>query len=496
MTNDMTEPRAAGEPLRPADRWAVFRFATVGPLLAAPPASGKLREAILALAAKAWRHPIRGEDTRFSFATIERWYYLARNERCDPVAQLRRRVRRDAGQQNAITVDQAEVLRAQHRDHPGWSYQLHYDNLRAVVVGKPDTDPLPSYSTVRRWLQRAGLFRQSKRRHGEVAAEPREPREVRSYEAEYVHGLWHADFHHGSRQVLTRAGKWQKPLLFAVMDDRTRLCCHAQWYLDESAESFVHGLCQAIQKRGLPRAMMTDNGAAMCAIETLRGLQDLGIVPQRTLPYSPHQNAKQEVFWAQVEGRLMAMLEGVSDLTLTMINDATQAWVEGDYNQRFHSEIGTSPLRRFLDDKSVGRDSPSSEDLRRAFRAEWRRAQRRSDGTISLLGRRFEIPARYLSLPQVHVRCARWDFGFVDLVDEHTGQVLCPIYPLDKQKNAEGVRRSRALIEAPVPPTPRASGIAPLLRQLMADYSATGLPPGYLPKDGSDANTATNGDTP
>jgi putative transposase len=492
MTNDMAEPSAAGEPLRSADRWAVFRFAAIGPLLAAPPASGKLREAILALAAKTWQHPVRGDATRFSFATIERWYYLARNERCDPVSQLRRRVRRDAGQQNAITVAQVEVLRAQHRDHPGWTYQLHYDNLCTVVSCKPDTGPLPSYSTVRRWLQRSGLFRQRKRRHGEVGAEPRE---VRSYEAEYVHGLWHADFHHGSRQVLTRAGKWQKPLLFAVMDDRSRLCCHAQWYLDESAESFVHGLCQAIQKRGLPRALMTDNGAAMCAIETQRGLQDLGVVCQRTLPYSPHQNAKQEVFWAQVEGRLMAMLEGASDLTLTMINDATQAWVDADYNQKHHSEIGMSPLRRFLDDKSVGRDSPGSEDLRRAFRAEWRRAQRRSDGTISLLGRRFEIPARYLSLLQIHVRCARWDFGFVDLIDERTGQVLCPIYPLDKQKNAEGVRRSRTLPEASVPPAPSASGIAPLLRQLMADYSATGLPPGYLPKDDSNTTDTTNGAT-
>jgi len=27
------------------------------------------------------------------------------------------------------------------------------------------------------------------------------------------------------------------------------------------------------------------------------------------------------------------------------------------------------------------------------------------------------------------------------------------------------------------------SGIAPLLRQLLADYAATGLPPAYLPTD-------------
>ena len=30
--------------------------------------------------------------------------------------------------------------------------------------------------------------------------------------------------------------------LFAMLDDRSRLCCHAQWYLDhERTEVFVHG---------------------------------------------------------------------------------------------------------------------------------------------------------------------------------------------------------------------------------------------------------------
>ena len=30
----------------------------------------------------------------------------------------------------------------------------------------------------------------------------------------------------------------------------------------------------------------------------------------------------------------MAMLEGVDDLTLARLNEATQAWVEYDYNRR------------------------------------------------------------------------------------------------------------------------------------------------------------------
>ncbi|MBU2818582.1 transposase family protein, partial [Acidithiobacillus ferrooxidans] len=78
------------------------------------------------------------------------------------------------------------------------------------------------------------------------------------------------------------------PMLLGIIDDHSRLLCHLQWYLDETAESLIHGLCQAFMKRGLPRALMTDNGAAMVAEETTNGLALLGVLHQATLPYSPY----------------------------------------------------------------------------------------------------------------------------------------------------------------------------------------------------------------
>jgi putative transposase len=178
------------------------------------------------------------------------------------------------------------------------------------------------------------------------------------------------------------------------------------------------------------------------------------------------------------------MLEGCPELTLERLNEATQAWVEGEYHQKRHAELGTSPLQRYLAGPEVGRESPSSEALRRAFRARVARSQRRSDGTLSLEGRRFELPARYRHLERVWVRYARWDLGAIDLVDPHTGALLGPLYPLDKHRNADGQRR-RLAAETPATAPGAGAGpaaeIAPLLRQLMADYAATGLPPAYLP---------------
>jgi len=397
-------------------------------------------------------------------------------------------VRRDAGQSRRVSLALRQALRAQVQAHPSWSAQLHADNLAVVVQEDASLGPMPSYSTLRRFLKRQGWVRRPRVRGGyepERETSGFAPREVRSYEAEYVHGLWHLDFHHGSRKVLVREGGWVRPKLLGVLDDRSRLACHVQWYLDETAETLVHGLGQAIQKRGLPRALLTDNGSAMTAAETVQGLHELGIVHETTLPYSPYQNAKQEVFWAQVEGRLLAMLEGVEELTLELLNQATQAWVEGEYHATLHRELGTSPLARYREGPDVGRESPGSETLRRAFRATVSRAQRRSDGTVSVEGRRFELPARYRTLERVSLRTARWDLSSVDLIDPRTGTLLAALYPLDKQRNAEGPRRRLAplpLEADPGAPPAAPAAMAPLLRKLLADHAATGLPPAYLPK--------------
>jgi len=461
-------------------RWARLRFQIVGPLLAAPADSGELKGRIEELAGRGWKHPTTGETIRFSFKTIERWLYIARAAE-DPFAALARKVHAHAGTHPSMPSTLAETIARQHRDHPRWSFQLHYDNLLALPREDPRLAPVPSYPTLCRFMKGLGLLRARKRRHRETQdPEPFTPRERRSYEVTHVHGLWHLDFHEGSRPVFDPSGTKRTPQLLGVLDDRSRLCCHAQWYLDETAEALVHALSQAFQKRGLPRALLTDNGSAMLAAETIEGLERLGVVHHTTLPYSPEQNGKQESFWGQVEGRLLAMLEGEPRLTLDLLNTATQAWIEQEYQRKVHSEIGEAPLDRYLRGPSVGRESPGSDALRRAFRMEVSRKQRRSDGTVTALGIRFEVPSAYRTLLQLRLRVARWDLSSVDLVDPRSGDHLATLLPLDKARNAERIRRVVGPAEPREPQ--RAVGIAPHLRALMADYAATGLPPAYLPQ--------------
>jgi putative transposase len=108
---------------------------------------------------------------------------------------------------------------------------------------------------------------------------------------------------------------------------------------------------------------------------------------------------------------------------------------------------------------------------------------------------RFEIPGRYRHFREVTVRYARWNLGRVDLVDQHSGAILAPIYPVDKSANADG---RRALIEPnsrdmPLDDSQRKDGqLPPLLKKILEDYSATGMPPAYLPKTPPSQNGETS----
>jgi putative transposase len=180
------------------------------------------------------------------------------------------------------------------------------------------------------------------------------------------------------------------------------------------------------------------------------------------------------------------MLEGVPELTLARLNEATLAWIEMGYHRSLHSGLGATPLARFLEGRSVAREAPSIDELRVAFtRADIRR-QRRSDGTIGIMGVRFEVPSRYGHLARIHVRYAAWDRSRAYVCDEKTGSVLCAIHPQDKVRNAELARRLRQTPVGPTASTPddhAPKEMAPLLKKHLADYAASGLPPAYLPKE-------------
>ncbi|NOR66381.1 MAG: DDE-type integrase/transposase/recombinase [Woeseiaceae bacterium] len=468
--------------------WAQFRFSVIGELLSSPPRKGQLQRAVERLAEKTYQHPTDAiRQISIGKSTIEKWYYKAKGA-ADPISALGRKIRSDAGIRWSMSEALLAALKTQYETHRRWNVQLHYDNLVALAQEQPPLKPMPSYKTVLRCMRDNGWFRSHEpanpSRGQQQAAERLERREVRSFEVSHVHGLWHLDFHQAKISILDASGRWHRPMVLAILDDRSRLCCHLQFYMAETAECLVHGLTQALMKRGLPRALMTDNGAAMLAEETRQGLQRLGIQHETTLPYSPYQNGKQEAFWGQLESRLLELLRGVENLKLAFVNQAAQAWAEQDYQRGNHSEIKTTPLQRMLNGPDVSRPTPDSDFLRLAFTRRLSRTPRRGDATVTVDGIRYELPVRFGHLRSVILRTASWDKSQMTLVDPNTDAALARLLPQDKVKNASGMRRRihpdntiATGVQSAADPLPA------LLRKWMADYAATGLPPAYLPKE-------------
>ena len=407
----------------------LFRYVVLEPLLTSPPPPGELAARLREISGKSHIQKWDQRPIKISVRTLERWYAACKKSQL-PSEILQPKLRSDRMQTRVVLEVHKKWLTEYNRANPSWSVQLLYDNMEAAKFdGK-----IPSYSTILRYFKSQGFFTKSTR------SKHRNVKDIRSYEVEYVGQLWHMDFHMGSKMVLTESGDFKQPICMAIIDDKSRLVCHAQWFLNETAEVLVHGLCQAIAKRGMPATFYTDNGSAMKAYELITGLELLAIKKENTLPYAAYQNGKQESFWKPLEGRLLKMLPRQKRVTLEILNAVTQAWVEQDYHARVHSEIKETPLHRFFNEKHVLRQSPAFNELKNCFRMRTSRRVRKTDGTVTLDGIRFQLPRCYAHLDEVLLRYARWDLGEAEILCPDTLKPLSVIRPLDRLTNSLAIR--------------------------------------------------------
>ena len=408
----------------------LFRYGIISDLISRPPKEGELAERLREIAQRSFLQPWDKKEINVSVRTLERWYSIAKKDG-RPSDALQQKLRSDRGESRVLTQWHKSSLDNFRLTYPCWSIQLMYDNLEVM----PSKDKMPSYSTVLRYFHRLGFFTKK------YSGKNKKTKEIRSFEVEYVGQMWHMDFHKSGRHVVTEKGEYKEAICMAIIDDNSRLACHVQWFINETTEVLVHGLIQAILKRGMPRTFYTDNGSAMKAEELKIGLEYLSIKAEKTLPYSPYMNGKQESFWQPLEGRLMKMIPKNKKINLEILNNLTQAWVEQDYQVRFHSEIKGKPLDRFLNSTNVLRPSPRHEELKRSFRMIIDRNVRKTDGTVTIDGVRFQIPQQYIHFDKILLRYARWDLSEAEIICPDTRKGLCTISPLDKRLNSNGFRK-------------------------------------------------------
>ena len=350
---------------------ALFRYSVIASLLTLEPARGELKRAITRLSRMRHDHPRQGPIDA-GFGTIEEWYYLYRKGGLDALVP---RSRKDRGHSRKLDDEVIEALEDLARDRP----ELSGVDLVAELAARFGKERAPSLSTLYRTLRARGL--------DDRGAPAR--RDHRAFAFQLAGDLWQGDVMHGP-SLCTRDGKRRKTYLIAILDDATRLVCHAEFYQAEDLVSLKDCLKQALLKRGVPARFYFDNGKIFRSRLMLQISARLGIHLIHTRPYKPQGRAKLERWFRTVRMSFLRRVDTNRVEDLAALNRLLFAWIEGEYHVRPHKGIEReTPLDRWMRLSGGLRSLPQEVDLERLFMSETTRRVAK-DGTLSIAGKRFE----------------------------------------------------------------------------------------------------------
>ena len=306
--------------------------------------------------------------TRISENTIYRWVrrYQKSNGRIESLYPGKRG---DRGKSRNLDEETVNIVLATRQSQMATPVPMLLESLKRQTI-VPASFGL---STLYRLFHRHGLMDQSPK-----------PEDRRKYEAELVNDIWQSDVMHGPKVVVDQ--KMRKSYLIAFIDDHSRLIVYGGFYLSENLASFMDAFEKALSKRGLPRKLYVDNGAAYRSRKLEFTCASLAIALIHARPYKPQGKGKIERFFKTVRGGFLP----AADLSsLERLNQSFSHWLDTAYHQRIHSATGMTPFDRFSKNLACIRTAPKN--LKDHFRTAVYRTVAK-DRTVTLNGNLFEAP--------------------------------------------------------------------------------------------------------
>ncbi len=415
--------------MKPVHPVALFRLSVLGQLVSRQTlARGELKAIVKELALKHYDIP-GSRHTLLSEKTIEAWYYAWKKHGIDAL-EPKRRI--DRGQSKIPEALQAALIKAK-QENPKRSLN---SLLKLVQFQQIQGANTLSRSSVYRLLLSRGLSR---------PMEATQPKEHRRFEADYPGDIIYGDVMHGPKVVIS--GKTQKSYLVSLMDDKSRLILHSAFCPSETALDIEYVLKQALLRRGLPKRLVIDNGAAYRA-HSLQGIcARLSIQLIYCRPYAPEGKGKLERWHRTLRDQFLCELHPQKIYTLDEINSLLWAWIDQLYHPAPHSSLaGKSPLavwQNFLE--FVTPLGSYAHQLDELF---YHRIQRkvRKDGTISYQGTIFEVPYIFsqktiIVVIEPHLKKALY-------IEDEQGKRIGDITPLNLQANRNYKRAKSASSQA------------------------------------------------
>ena len=381
---------------------ALFRYTIILPQLRdefEPGSKGRLREQI---AAGYYEIPYSTRRA-VSGPTLARW---ERQYKQDGFDGLKPKPRDDRDQPRSIspdTLDRAEALKRQ---------QPHRSSRSIVQALSMDTtQPIPEDAIAPRTLRRQLALRNATT--SQLLAEQR-PKPYRRFERTHFGDLWQADALHGPMLPdPAHPGQQRQVVLFAFLDDHTRLVPHAQFYWNEQLPRLEDCFKRAMLRYGRPLSIYVDRAKVHVSKQLDTICATLGVQRILGTPYYPEGRGKIERFFQFVQSDFLPELAASSVDTLPLLNESLMAWLEVVYHCKVHSETGQAPVERYRQDETPTTRPVDPTDLRQAFA---HRDQRKvtKTATFDFKGNRYRV-ADYLRGRTIELRYDPFDLNHVEI---------------------------------------------------------------------------------
>jgi putative transposase len=359
------------------DAMALFRYGLIADLIHLPRKGGELQRLLEEKAGR--EHDIPGTlRRRVATETLRDWLQAYRRGGFEA---LRPKPRGDSGLSRSLPKDVQDLLVSIKDEKPELSIPLVIAKVREM--GRvPAELPLPM-TTVHRLLTRAGVMHKAGEEPGE--------KDRRRFAYQKAGELWMSDVMHGP--AVTVSGKVRrKSYLIALIDDATRVVPYAAFALSENTGAFLPVFKQAVLRRGVPKRLFVDNGAAYRSHHLSLVCAKLGATLIHARPYQPESKGKQERWFRTVRMQLLPTLVPTDLSNLEALNRRLWTWVETEYHRTPHRSLsGDTPLDRWA--RTADEVRYLDADLDDLFLSEAKRKVHR-DRTVCLNGVVYEVDAQ------------------------------------------------------------------------------------------------------
>lgn len=356
----------------------------------------------------------------YAVRTLEDWWY---NYQRKGFAGLEVQRRSDRGSSRSINAEMGRWLIEQVCANPKIPFKVLYAHWER------EGRELPPLRSAYRYLTRHGYDRKT------LLAGRLETGPKKAFASAYVNELWMVDFSPGP-SIRTAEGKVLRPQLCVLIDDASRLIPFAAYYPNGNTEAFLDTLKEAVQRRGAPVKLYTDQGKPFVNRHADVVCANLGIRLLHAKPYHAWSKGKVERVIQTIQRGFETSLSiaGNQAASLDELNRKLSCWIQVTYHQRVHSSTGMTPEARYLQQiMHLRRIEQTGLDFESLFYARIERTVRK-DGTVRIDKKLFEVN---LSLRAMRVEL-RFDPFKLDRIEVwHREAMVCLAKPADLHLNSE-----------------------------------------------------------